>query len=89
MTEVETYFKEATRSYSVACAEVDRRSRGLCEWAISPNCTRIATDHHHMLRRWKDREHRTLIHLCHECHIHVHQDEHRAYRMGWLIRSKR
>lgn len=88
MTDVTPQWKESTRSYADACAEVDRRSGGRCEWEISPRCTRVATVHHHRLRRGKDPEHRTLVALCWYCHRFLHDREPLAYRMGWLIRSK-
>lgn len=80
----EPRWKQERRPLKVGQAEALERSRGMCEWAIAPDCTRYGQEFHHKVKRWNDLAHRSLTHLCSACHRHVHEDEGRARRMGWL-----
>ncbi len=87
MTDVTPIFKEPTRDYSVARAEVDERSKGLCEVRIPGVCTGQGQEHHHIVKRRFDRAHRSLVHACSRCHQYIHADEGRARENGWISRT--
>lgn len=66
---------------------VRARSGGRCE-VRSRVCTGDASHiHHRKLRRHKDQRPVNALHVCSECHAHIHANVAKAQMMGWLIAS--
>lgn len=66
---------------------VRRRSGGRCE-ARTTVCTDTAHAFHHRKGRGsKDQREVNCLHLCHECHRHIHANPTKSYLMGWLVHS--
>jgi hypothetical protein len=75
-------FTEETKAW------VRRRSGNRCEVRAGEHCTgRAAHFHHRKLRRHGDHGAANCLHVCLECHVHLHANPAKAELMGWIVRS--
>lgn len=72
-----------------AKAEMTRRSGGRCE-IHTVLCAGRAVLFHHILRRSQGGKGVASngLHLCHFCHVYLHDHPAEAYENGWLIRGR-
>jgi hypothetical protein len=70
-------------------AYVEGRSWGWCELMEWTDCGQRATHMHHKRLRSQGGQHTAsnLLHVCANCHNHIHTSGAVAYARGWLTRT--